>query len=202
MDKLIKAVTAAVLLTGGSLLYAGKNVAPAVAPVAAVEEPWGLYAGLGLLGSYFGRDCPCGGGVRIYDHTYGVTGLLGYDFNSFLGIQARLSWAPLESDFMKMGNGGLYLRPRYSLTDRLDVYGLLGYGWSRLSCDCPGHPHHHHNLHGFQWGVGGEYFFDNERIEGKRKGWSIWTDYVNLFHNKTRNNFTDNTWQLGVAYHF
>lgn len=183
-------------------LEAGKDVAPATAPVAPVAAPAGLYAGVGLTGSFFSKDCPCADGSRIHDNTYGVALRMGYDWSPYLGIEGQAHWAPLESDFMKMRNLGLYLKPQYDVTDQLNLYGLLGYGWTRFSCDCPDRPHHTHSVNGFQYGAGFEYFLQ-ERQEGeKHEGWSIWGNYLNLMHKKTHYNFSDNVWAIGIGYHF
>ncbi|WP_456432613.1 outer membrane beta-barrel protein [Nitratifractor sp.] len=182
-------------------LNAGKNVAPAQTEVLPIA-PYGMYLGAGLGASFFGRDCPCADGSRIYDDTFGGIVRLGYDWNDFLGLEGRLMWLPWEKDFMSLLNGSLYLKPKYAVTDNLTVYGLAGYGRNRLSCDCPAHPHHKH----FEWapglGFGGEYFFNKERYNGKRKGWSIWADVVNVMYDKDRFNFTDNVVSGGVNYHF
>lgn len=201
MKKRIVMSAAAVMLMLAPL-EAGKNVAPVATPVVPVAVPLGFYVGAGLLGSFFGRDCPCGDGSRIYDHTYGIAARAGYNWNSYLGIEGQAHWAPLEEDFMKMSNIGLYLKPQLPLGDRFSLYGLLGYGLTHYSCDCPGHPHHTHNVHGFQYGAGVEYFFDDTNVNGRHEGWSVWGGYLNLMHNKEHYNFTDNVWSLGIGYHF
>ncbi|WP_456431818.1 outer membrane beta-barrel protein [Nitratifractor sp.] len=182
-------------------VQAGKNVSPAPSPVVPVA-PLGLYVGAGLVANLFSRDCPCGDGSRIHDNDYGGVFRLGYNWSRYLGFEGRLIYAPWEKDFMDFLYGGLYLKPQMEVGDHVVFYGLLGYGRNHLSCDCPGHPHHTHDVWAPAAGVGAEYFFDGTRYDGKRQGWSIWADVVNTMYDKGSDNFRNNVVSAGVNYHF
>ena len=193
---------AAALLLAGTGVQAGKNVAPVETPVVPVAAPLGFFFGAGLLGSMFSQDCPCANGSRLHDNTYGGLVQGGYDFNRYIGVMARFLGAPWESDFMKLTHGGIYLRPKYPVTKKLTVYGLLGYGRNKIRHDCPNRPLHYHWINAPALGIGAEYFFNEERIDGKRKGWSLWGDVTNVMYNKAHYDFRDTLISAGVNYHF
>jgi len=82
------------------------------------------------------------------------------------------------------------------------LYGLAGYGRTKISANCPGIGAHTHSITSPAFGAGLEYNFNDTNINGKRKGWSIWGDIINVMHNKTDKKFNDTILALGAGYHF
>ncbi len=114
---------------------------------------------------------------------YGVTLVGGYYFNEFVGIEARymrtLSNLDIESSRLRtttndtLENVGLYVKPLYSITTGLALYGLAGYGYSNYTKSGT-----KYNSNGFQWGLGAKYELAN--------GVGLFVDYLDLHH---RDNF-------------
>jgi len=183
---------------------AGKNVQRATVepiPVPVAKAPIGAYIGVGALASFFTRDC-CRGG-KIHDNTYGALLRVGYNINRYVGIEGRFYTSPIEKDFMKITSyAGIFLKPQMPLGENITAYGLLGYGHTKISANCPGIGKHKHSISSPAFGGGVEYHFNKTNINGKRKKWSVWVDVINVMHHKTVKKFTDNVTSAGVAYHF
>ena len=201
MKKIVSIISVSLTLAVSSA-NAGKNVAPAESPVAPVIVPTGIYVGAGVLASLLTRDCACQTG-KISDNTYGGVIKAGYNFNRFLGIEARAYTAPIEKDFLKIDNYvGIFVKPQVSVGEKGTLYGLLGYGRTKISANCPGIGPHTHSIKAPAFGAGFEYNFDSTNVDGKRKGWSVWTDIINVMSDKTEKKFNDNIVAVGVGYHF
>lgn len=205
-SRMTKLVLASLLASG--VLSAGKNVAPAVVPV----NPF--YIGLGLLWSGTSRDCPCATGSRLKETTYGVIGRIGYDFNQYIGIEARAFKASIDKDFAETTHYGIYLKPQYPISDKLNIYGLIGYGKTKIECDhpsiAPGTKMHDES--GLSMGIGMEYDLSKDKavaafrsFDGQgdqEKGMGVWVDYQNLLHNEGTTNIKANIVTAGVTYDF
>ena len=99
---------------------------PVVAPKKIVAN--GFYAGLGITGVRYENNCKCPSGIKIKnkDKTYGVVGRVGYDFNQYIGVEARASKTSWDSDGSKVEHMGLFVKPMMPITNRSNVYGLVG----------------------------------------------------------------------------
>ena len=209
MKKTIAKVALSSLLMSG-ILVAGKNVAPAAAPVAPVVDVNPVYVGLGLLWSGTSIDCPCDNGSRKKNTSYGVMGRIGYDFNQYFGVEARAFKASIDMNFAETTHYGLYLKPQYHITDKLNVYGLVGYGNTKIDFDCPSM--NTYDESGISFGFGFEYDLSGDtpvvasrEFDGQgdqENGWGIWVDYQNLLHNEGTNNIKANIVTAGVTYDF
>lgn len=95
----------------------------------------GFYAGMGISGAYYNTNCKsdCKGSGN--DITFGVMGRLGYDFNKYLGIEARLLKTSLNSDGGKVNHGGVFLKPMYPISDTTNIYGLVGLAKTKTDGD-------------------------------------------------------------------
>jgi opacity protein-like surface antigen len=167
-----------------SLLSAGKNYIPApsepipVPAPAPLKVPLGFYLGAGF--TYAESDCECeeiqlSNGQRtasgVTATTKGLNLRAGYNFNRYLGLEAKYIYTPWGDEDKTLKHYGLYLKPSYSITDKLDVYALLGYGVT----DCEILPD---DEKGFAWGVGASYNF-NERAQNDRKqGLGVFVEYL------------------------
>lgn len=188
------------LLLASSVLFAGKNAAPAETPVVPVLTPWPLYVGLGLAMSDIDRDpCPCDNGETIKeDHRYGAVLRVGVDFNAYLGLEAR-ALKTLESNaFSETTHYGLYLKPQITVSDRLKLYGLLGYGNTKIDYT-NGTQSSTTDESGVAYGAGIEYTL-SKNADGS--GWGLWVDYSRLLKNKGTKHSTVDMATAGAIYHF
>lgn len=98
---------------------------PAPIPVKDIN-PSGFYAGLGIAAARYEPNCNCpkiGSGV---DKTAGVMARVGYDFNQYVGIEARGIRTNWKADGGKVKHAGLFVKPMLPLGDKTNVYGLVG----------------------------------------------------------------------------
>ena len=134
-----------------------------VAPLAAAlvdDSAW--YVGAGLVaGRTKNIDCE--------DITYGAMAKAGYDFNKYIGVEARGLITNWEYEGSKIKHIGAFVKPQYPLGEDINLYGLAGYAQTTTS--------HVQNIDetGFAYGAGLEYtlsedmkmFVDYERLIDK-----------------------------------
>jgi OOP family OmpA-OmpF porin len=108
-----------------------------VAPVAKVKaEPVpvpvknivanGFYAGLGISGARYKTNCSSGCSQSGEDNTAGVMGRVGYDFNQYIGLEARGIKNNWKADGGKVEHAGIFVKPMLPVADTVNVYGLIG----------------------------------------------------------------------------
>jgi len=212
-----KTLTSLVLIiTLASQTYAGgKNVIAAASPVIPVSQlidPNPFYIGLGLLWAGMSRDCACADG-KVEETTYGGIIRVGYEYNQYIGIEARALYSSIAKDIATTTHYGLFLKPSYPVSKSINIYALLGYGKTKLDCAIDTLSY---DKNGFSWGMGIEYDFSNRDSNNKEgtygrpfdgqadqeKGWGIWIDYQNLLHNSGKSNFNSNVVTAGITYDF
>ena len=201
MNKNILVTLLAVVTVSTSLWAGGKGVAPVEAPVEPVptmNTPTPVYLGLGLLwGQYDGfcgdsPDCP------YEDVTYGALLRAGYEWNQYIGVEARMLatfWKADPLGGQKLQHLGLFAKPMYPLGEDFNVYGLLGYGWTKSKVGASGTALTEVDDSGFSAGLGLEYDLSNMEddreedtlYEGgfdgqadQEKGWGLFIDYQRL----------------------
>jgi len=185
-----------------NIVYAGgKGVEPVREPVEPVPELQSvipIYLGLGgVWGKYDGtcgsEDCP------YEDVTYGALFRAGYDFNQYLGVEARVLGTFFKDDKLggqELRHYGLYLKPMYPVAEEFNLYGLLGYGLTKTKVNNMKSG----NLieideNGFSAGLGLEFDFSKNSDErdddtkysrefdgqgDQEKGWGLFVDYQRL----------------------
>jgi len=183
---------------------AGKNVIPApVEPIPVptpVSAPLGLYLGGGY--TYAKADCECN---EIYlssgkytpkfnATTHGVNLKVGYDFNEFIGIEAKYLYTPWGDEYNTIKHYGLYLKPNYPVTENIDVYALIGYG--KTECESM-----KDSENGLGWGVGASYNF-GKRSMGKKEGLGVYVEYLRPLKKTGNKNITIDTVNAGLQYNF
>ena len=210
-------VIAFLSLTGTLLAGGGKAVVPAeavVAPIPEVVSPIPLYVGLGVIASFIKRDpCPCDpNGEDLKDLRYGGIIRGGYDFNPYLGIEARALKTFESNAFSKVTHYGLYAKPQYHISDAVNIYALLGYG--RTTVDYTnGILSSHNPKNGFSYGVGMEYDFSKSDPQGsyarvfdeqgdQEKGWGLWVDVMHLLSDAGPMHTNSNLVTAGITYDF
>lgn len=176
-----------------TVLYSGGDIAPVLTPVEPVgvkQLPIPVYIGVGFVaGRYYASN--------YEDVTYGAMLRLGYDFNQYLGLEARYTetyWDEGTLFGQRLEHFGLFFKPMLPLTDKMNTYGLLGYGWTKTNTKRGLNKALDEN--GFSAGLGLEYDLSSKRDDYDRniyypegfdgqadqeKGWGLFVDYQRLF---------------------
>jgi len=178
----------------------GKNVVPVTAPVVPIVtediSPW--YLGAGLVWAKL-SNADCGGiaGCTYEDTTYGAMVRGGYDVNEYFGIEARFIDTFLDKGpygGAPLMHVGLFAKPQYPVSERVNFYGLLGYGYTK-NLGHGGRLNYFDDAWGFSAGAGIEYDLsdrEGDRVENgnydrafdgyadQGRGWSLFLDYQRL----------------------
>ncbi len=191
---------AAVSLSAALYAGGGKNMAPVVVPVVPIEtvdiSPW--YLGAGLVWAKFSLD-DCGGapGCTYEDATYGAMVRGGYDYNQYVGVEARYIRTFLDEGpegGTPLAHVGIFLKPQYPVSERVNIYGLLGYGYTE-NLGNGARLNYFDSDWGFSAGAGIEYDLsdrEGDKVENadydrvfdgyadQGRGWSLFLDYQRL----------------------
>jgi OOP family OmpA-OmpF porin len=196
MKRILITLSSIVALSVSS--YAGgKYVEPEDAPVEvipAVINPSAFYVGLGVVAAGLSRDCPCANSDRLKDTTYGALVRVGWDFNQYIGVEARYLNASMEDDFSQTTHYGIYAKPQYHITNQMNIYGLVGYGKTTVDYDNKRGRTSTLDKTGLSYGVGFEYALGTH--------WDLWLDYQHLLNDEGKFNTDSNVLSLGVRYNF
>ena len=109
---------------------------PPVAPIASPQPKVvsnGFYAGLGITGVNYESDCKCKN-VDKKDVNYGGTVRVGYDFNNYIGVEARGTKTKGDAD---VEHAGVFIKPMIPVTNSANVYGLVGVAKTKVKGDLP-----------------------------------------------------------------
>lgn len=107
---------------------------PVVIPVAPVVAPKpiknikanGFYVGLGISGTRYETKCDTSCSKSGTDHAAGVMARVGYDFNKYIGIEARGITTNWNADGGTVDHAGLFVKPMLPVGDATNIYGLVG----------------------------------------------------------------------------
>ncbi len=181
-----------------TLFAGGKGVILAAAPVVPIEtidpSPW--YLGAGLVWAKL-SGCDINPTCEYEDVTYGAMLRGGYEYNQYFGVEARYIHTFLDEGpygGTPLAHIGLYLKPQYPVSERVNVYALLGYGYTE-NLGNGARLDYFDSDSGFSAGLGLEY--DLSDREGDReenaqydrefdgyadqgRGWSLFLDYQRL----------------------
>ena len=182
-----------------TVVYAGgKGVVEAESPIAPIEtvdpSPW--YLGAGIVWAKL-SGCDINPTCDYEDVTYGAMLRGGYEYNQYFGIEARYIRTFLdEGPFggTPLEHIGLFLKPQYPVSEQVNLYSLLGYGYTK-NLGNGARLDYFDEDHGLSAGLGIEY--DLSDREGDReenanydrefdgyadqgKGWSLFLDYQRL----------------------
>jgi len=203
MKKLVFSTVAmvAIMITSAN---AGKNVIPApVEPIPVpvpVAAPLGIYLGGGY--TYAKADCECdpiylSNGQytpKFTAETHGINLKAGYDFNEYIGIEAKYLYTPWGDEDHTLKHYGIYLKPSFPVTENFDIYALLGYG--KTECESL-----KDSENGFGWGIGASYNF-GKRVQGKKDGFGVYVEYLRPLKKTGNKDITIDTVNAGVQYNF
>lgn len=184
-------------------------VAPVVPVVPVVNNilPLGLYVALGLTAARYNPDCGCPVKGNV-DKTAGVIGRIGYDFNEFLGVEARGIKTKWSSEGGDLEHYGVFLKPMYPVSNDINVYGLAGYAKTETA----GGTRRKTDTEALAWGLGFEYDFTTDvPKEGRygrtfdgygdqENGWGLFADYERLVQKSGSPDF--DTANIGITYDF
>ncbi len=175
----------AALLAMNTFAFAGGDFTTPVEPEVTVpevtESTASFYVGAGY--SYINLD------AEVVEHDSDAVLLLaGYNFNEYIGVEAR--YAGLTDC---IDNAAIYVKPQYPITDDAKVYALLGYGQTTVDDGADS------SESGFQWGLGANYAV-TENI-------GVFADYTRLyddtgFDGQTTNDVAVDSVNVGVTYTF
>ena len=99
---------------------------PVIAPIPVKDiKANGFYAGLGIAASRYNPGCKSGCGTGI-DKTVGLMARVGYDFNQYIGIEARGIKTNWKADGGQVEHAGLFIKPMLPVSDSTNIYGLVG----------------------------------------------------------------------------
>ena len=175
-----------VMLSIGS--FAGGNVIP-VEPISSQRLATPIYIGIGVAaGRYFSDN--------YEDVTYGMMVRVGYEFNQYVGLEARYIGTPWNEGKLygqELEHFGLFFKPMLPFNENFNLYALLGYGWTQTNTS--GALNKAIDDNGFSTGVGLEYDLSDKRDDYDRniyypegfdgqgdqeKGWGLFVDYQRL----------------------
>lgn len=183
---------------------------PAVVPVVPIVSqltPLGLYVGLGLTAARYNPSCNCPIKGDL-DKTAGFIGRVGYDFNPFIGLEARGIRTNWKSDGGKIKHYGAFVKPMYPVSTDINVYGLAGLAATKTE----GTTRQLTDTNGFAWGLGleydlgsdtpkqGKYGRDFDGYGDQEHGWGLFADYERLIQRAGSPDL--DTLNIGITYDF
>lgn len=186
-------------------------VRPAVIPIVPPKEIAvnGLYVALGLTVARFNSDCTCSNvnsGTSV-DKTVGFIGRVGYDFNQYVGVEARGIQTPWQSNGGEIKHIGAFLKPMYPVSKDVNVYALGGYAKTTTPKDL-----RRVDAKTFAWGGGLEYDLGsdiakkglyNRAFDGygnQENGFGLFADYERLVQKSGSPDL--DTLNFGLTYDF
>jgi opacity protein-like surface antigen len=197
MKKITLSVFAVLVMS--SFGVAGGDIVPV--PVVAEENDSNFYIGVGLLANrtYSANSDWFDDGIQTQDKAWGLSGILGYNYNEYIGLEGRFTQTLWERDYSDLTTWSIFLKPQYRFWERdasedgyddgyFTVYGLLGFGNSNVVGTTgdkdftSAWPEEIGNdildETSFQWGIGLSYTLV-DMDEGIRKNsWSLFIDYT------------------------
>lgn len=182
-----------------NMIYAGgKGVIhpeSSVAPIETVDSsPW--YLGAGIVWAKL-SGCDINPTCEYEDVTYGAMLRGGYDYNQYVGLEARYIRTFLdEGPFggTPLEHIGVYLKPQYPVSERVNAYALLGYGYTK-NLGNGARLNYFDSDSGFAAGLGVEYDLSDRKGDKEEnalydrefdgyadqgRGWSLFLDYQRL----------------------
>ena len=100
-------------------------IIPAPLPIKDIN-PSGFYAGLGISAARYKSNCTTGCKGSGTDKSAGIMARVGYDFNKYIGIEARGIRTNWKSDGGKVKHAGIFVKPMLPVGDATNIYGLVG----------------------------------------------------------------------------
>jgi OOP family OmpA-OmpF porin len=128
------------------------------------------YIGLGGTIVQYDTNCNCPDPTLSgTDKSGGIIAKAGYEFNQYLGIEARGIKTVIKEDGGEVEHIGIFVKPSYPINEKSSLYGLVGWGKTTTSGTL-----RKTDVDGLAFGVGVDYDVTNEI--------SIFADYERLFY--------------------
>lgn len=192
------------LLTAVSL-FGGKNISYPKSPVIPILTPWSFYVGAGGVLANTEKDpCDCARySGRIRDQRYGSFVKIGIDFNQYIGIETSALKTYGKSAFSEILHYGLYIKPQYKINEIWNVYGLFGYGKTKITYSTPTNKCEVEK-NGLSYGLGIEYNLFSPSVDNNqwKKGIRLWVDYRKLLTDEAISNTSTYVISVGVIKEF
>jgi OOP family OmpA-OmpF porin len=166
--------------------------APLRVPVTSTNNVSPIYVGLGLVAAKYDSRCLNGpAGCDGVDKTGGVLLRVGYDFNKYMGIEARGMITSIKEHGGKIQHIGAFAKPMYPVTDGLNAYGLVGFAKTTTSGTL-----RKTDVSGLAFGAGLEYDLSDDKkkdakydrkfdgLADQEKGFGVFADYERLYYKK------------------
>jgi len=163
-----------------------------VQPPVVVAEPSSvspIYVGAGVTAARYRTNCACKGSKSGVDKTAGIMGRVGYDFNKYMGLEARAMYTSIKENGGKIKHVGAFVKPMYPVTNELTVYGLGGLAKTTTVGTLQ-----RTDVNGLAFGAGLEYDFSDDKkkdakydrefdgIADQEKGFGVFADYERLYY--------------------
>jgi len=107
---------------------------PIVVETAVVEEPKkkkdiyanGFYVGLGISTTRYKTNCKSSCAKSGTDKTAGIVVRAGYDYNKYIGLEARGIRTSMKDDGGTVKHAGIFIKPMLPIGEKTNIYGLIG----------------------------------------------------------------------------
>jgi len=151
----------------------------------------GIYGGLGIVAARYDTNCDCNGDKSGVDTTAGIMGRIGYDFNKYVGLEARGMMTNWKSSGGKIKHVGAFVKPMIPVSDAINAYGLVGIAKTTTKGDL-----RTTDVTGLSFGGGVEYDISSDKQKNARygrefdgkgdqeKGLGLFADYERLYYKK------------------
>jgi OOP family OmpA-OmpF porin len=102
-----------------------ESPSPTIKPITKSSAANGGYAGLGITGVKYSSACKCsiGGGS---EENIAAIGRVGYDFNQYIGLEARGMTTVSGDGGADVEHMGLFIKPMLPVGDATNIYALIG----------------------------------------------------------------------------
>jgi len=177
---------------------------PKVIKPLAKEDISPFYVALGLTVAQYKTACNC----SQTDKTLGGIIRVGYDFNQYLGMEARAIITSIKSNGGKVQHYGAFFKPVYPVTDALNIYGLGGLAKTKTKGSLPTA-----NVSGLAFGAGLEYDLSDDKKNQEAKydrefdgqadqerGLGLFAEYERLYYKSSLPDL--DAVSIGVTYDF
>ena len=180
-------------------------VIPPVVPATADVSP--IYVGIGLVAARYDAKCPTTPSGCTIDKTGGALVRAGYDFNKYMGIEARGLMTTIKSNGGKIKHLGAFVKPMYPITEDLNVYALGGVAKTTTQGSM-----RRTDVTGLAFGAGVEYDLSEDKkkdakydrefdgIADQEKGFGVFADYERLYYKENSPDL--DAVSVGVTYDF
>lgn len=169
-----------------------ERVEPKILAPVVVTQPAnvsGVYAGLGIMAGRYDTNCDCDTPVSGVDKTIGVMGRVGYDFNQYVGVEARGMISNQKSNGGEIKHAGVFVKPMIPVGEDINAYGLVGVAKTTTQGSL-----RRTDVTGLAFGAGVEYdLSEDEKKDAKydrefdgegdqEKGLGLFADYERLYY--------------------